>query len=135
VADILLRDVSRAGHELGRTTLTDLPRRLSLRELVETRVRGEVAAYNADPGPLYVGVVQPEDAIRSSDGHRMRRPRQLDADRFVLAVEQAADAGLLRFRVGTEVVTGLDTEVDLEAHDELVVVLERPLVARDPEPS
>jgi hypothetical protein len=134
VAEILLRDVSRAGHELGRATLGDLPARLHVRELVARRIRTEVAAYNADPGRVYVGFVQPEDAIRYRHGHHMRRPRRLDAERFVLAAEQAVDAGLLRFEVDGEPVTDLDAELDLEGHDEVVAVLARPVVARDPTP-
>jgi hypothetical protein len=69
--------------------------------------------------------------MRYSDGHRMRRPRELDAERFVLAAEQAAEAGLLSFRVGERTVTDLDIEVVPADLDELVAVLERPVVARD----
>ncbi len=132
MAGILLRDLSRAGHELGRIQLEDLPERLTLRALLATRIRREVAAYNAGPGPVYVGFVQPEDAVRYSDSHRMRRPRRLDADHFVLAAEQAAEAGLLRFQLGEQLVSDLDLEVTLAEHAELVAVLERPVVARDP---
>ena len=132
MAGILLRDVSRAGHELGRIELEDLPERLTLRALLARRIRDEVAAYNAEPGPVYVGFVQPEDAVRYSDGHRMRRPRRLDAERFVQAAEQAAEAGLLRVALGETLVSDLDVEVALAEHDELVLVLERPVVARDP---
>jgi hypothetical protein len=131
-AGLLMRDVSRAGHELGRTTLTGLPDRLTIGELLERRIRDEVAVYNRDPGPLYVGFVQPQDAMRYSDGHRMRRPRALDADRFVLAAHQAVEAGLLAFRAG-ELTTGdLDLEVVPDGLEEIVAVLERPVVARDP---
>ena len=132
MAGILLRDVSRAGHELGRIELEDLPERLTLRALLARRIRDEVAVYNAEPGPVYVGFVQPEDAVRYSDGHRMRRPRRLDAERFVQAAEQAAEAGLLRVALGETLVSDLDVEVALAEHDELVLVLERPVVARDP---
>lgn len=132
MAGILLRDVSRAGHELGRIQLEDLPARLTLRALLAARIHHEVAAYNAELGPVYVGFVQPEDAVRYSDGHRMRRPRRLDAEHFVRAAVQAAEAGLLRFRLGEQLVSDLDVEVALTEHTELVAVLERPVVARDP---
>jgi hypothetical protein len=124
--------VSRAGHELGRASLAGLPRRLSLQQLFDRRLRAEVAAYNAEPGERYVGLVQPEDAIRYSDGHRMARPRDLDADRFVLAFEQAVAAGLVRVRVGDLVTDDLTTEVDLEVTEVIEVLLARPVVARDP---
>jgi hypothetical protein len=132
VAELEMRDVSRSGHPLGRAVVTDLPGRVSLGVLLQHRIRAEVAAYNADPGDVYVGFVQPEDATRYSDGHRMRRPRRLDADRFVLAAEQAVAAGLLRFEVAGTVVTDLDAELDVAATAVVLAVLERPVVARDP---
>jgi hypothetical protein len=130
-SSLLMRDLSRAGHELGRTTLVGLPARLTIGALLERRIRDEVAAYNRAPGPVYVGFVQPEDAVRYSDGHRMRRPRRLDADRFVLAARQAVEVGLLWFRVVDRTVGDLDVEVAPADLDEIVAVLERPVVARD----
>jgi hypothetical protein len=129
--ELLMRDISRAGHELGRTMLADLPEHLTIRALLGRRIRDEVSVYNRDPGPVYVGFVQPEDAVRYRDGHRMRRPRPLDADRFVLAAEQAVDAGLLSFRFGDRTVDDLDVEVVPAELDEIVAVMERPVVARD----
>lgn len=130
MSDLLLRDVSRAGHELSRAYLADLPARASLRELVRLRVHGEVAGYNADPGPVYVGLVAPEDAVRYSDGFRMRTPRPLDADRFVTAVEEAVAAGVLRFEIGDLETDDLDHEVVVDDHDEVTLVLQRPVIAR-----
>jgi hypothetical protein len=132
VQELLLRDVSRAGHELSRAHLTDLPGRMPLRDLVRRRVHEEVATYNADPGPIYRGLVAPADAVRYSDGFRMRIPRPLDADRFVTAVEEAVAAGLVRFRVGDTETADLDAEVATAEHDEVTTVLERPIVARAP---
>jgi hypothetical protein len=127
-----MRDVSRAGHELGRARLDGLPARISLRALLEQRMRREAEAYNADPGPVFRGLVQPADSIRHSDGFRLRQPRPLDADRLMTAVEEAVAAGLLAFRVGATEQTDLAAEVDVDAHDEVVAVLERPVVAREP---
>ncbi len=135
MSEVLLRDVSRAGHELGRRTVQDLPSRASIRTILEQAIRTEVAAYNADPGPVYVGFVQPEDAMRYSDGHRMRRPRTLDPDRFVQAALEAVAAGLLRFRLDDGVETDdLEHPVEVDAVSEVVAVLERPVVARDAPP-
>lgn len=124
-------DLSRSGHHLGRGRLTDLPARLPLRELLERRVRAEVAAYNAEPGPVYVGLVQPHDAMRYSDGARMSSPRQLDADVFAAAVREALDAGMLYLRAGQRALTAPDDEVAVADLDEVTVVLHRPVVAHD----
>lgn len=129
MSEILMRDVTRAGRELGRRHLTDLPADLPLGALLETRIRTEVEEYNRDPGPVFVGLVQPEDSIRHSDGYRMRHPRPLDAEVAVTAARQAVLAGMLSFQVGEHRVTDLDTSVVPDDHEEVLAVLERPVVA------
>lgn len=129
MSEILMRDVTRAGRELSRSYLTHLPASLSLGALLDTRIRTEVEAYNEQPGPVFVGLVQPADSIRHSDGYRMRQARELDADVAVAAARQAVAVGMLGFEVGDERVTDLETPVDLDQHDEVVAVLERPVVA------
>ncbi len=136
--DVWIREVSRSGHELtaaelGVAELGELPARLTLRELLERRIRAEVATYNADPGPTYVGLVQPERSIRYSDGYRITTPRMLDAGRFVAAFEQAVAAGFARVAVdGGPSGDDLDRTIDTGEVSEITVVLERGIVARDP---
>jgi uncharacterized protein (DUF952 family) len=137
--ELRVTDVSRAGHPLGRTRITGLPASLTLGELLDRRVRDEVAGYDADPGPVYVGLVQPHDAVRYSDGSRMRTPRHLDVDAFVAAAREAVTAGLLRARIGASpgdrVLTSLEDDVPVARTDELTFVLERPVVAAEPRSS
>jgi hypothetical protein len=130
VATVEMRDVSPGGHVLSGATVEDLPARTTLHRILELRVRAEVEAYNADPGTVYRGLVQPEDAIRYSDGFRMREPRPLDAEHLLTAVEEAVAAGVVAFRVGDATVTDIDHEVDVEELGEITVVLRRPIVAR-----
>ena len=123
-----MRDQSRAGHVLGGNRVTGLPEEVSVRDVVRTRIRGEVAAYNADPGPVFAGLVQPADAVRHSDGFRMREPRPLDAELLIAAAEEATDRGLLRLRLDDQPV-GLDELIAPADHDELIAVLDRSVVA------
>ncbi|WP_052669085.1 hypothetical protein [Nitriliruptor alkaliphilus] len=131
MSEILMRDVTRVGRELGRSHLADLPVRATVGDLLETRIRREVAAYNRAPGPVFVGLVQPHDAIRHSDGFRMRSPRLLDGDAAVSAARGAVTAGMLAFQLGDVRVTDLEQVVDVDAHDEILAVLERPVVAAE----
>lgn len=125
-----MRDQSRGGHVLGGAVVEGLPDQTTLGEVVEARVRREVADYNADPGPVYKGLVAPEDAVRYSDGLRMGHPRLLDADRFVQAAREAVAAGVVRFRYADVVTDDLSSVVDVAAVGEIVVDLARPIVAR-----
>lgn len=128
--EALVREVSRAGHELGRRHLSGLPARLPVRELLARRVHADTEAYNAEVGAVFRGLVQPADSIRHSDGFRMQRPHPLDPGVLVAAAEEAVTTQLLRVRLGSEVLTDLDAPVDVATHDEVLLVLERPVVAR-----
>lgn len=123
-----MRDHSRAGHVLGGARIDDLPDEVSVREVLRIRICGEVAAYNAAPGAVFRGLVQPADAVRHSDGFRLREPRPLDAELLIAAAEEAAALGLLRLRLDDRPVE-LDERIAPADHGELVAVLERSVVA------
>jgi hypothetical protein len=127
-----MREVSPAGHELSRATVEGLAGEPSLRDVIRARINAEVAAYNRDPGIVFVGMVQPEDAIRYSDGFRLRTPRTLDGDRLLTAVEEAVSAGVVRFVVGDRTLDDLGAVIDLETTALITTVMQRPIVARAP---
>lgn len=124
-------DVSRAGHPLSRGRLDGLPPSLPLGELLERRVRAEVAAHHAAPSRTVRGLVQPHDAIRYADGGRMPAPRPLDVDAFVAAVHAALAAGHLHAQADGVRWQDAHTPVPVAGIDELTVVLQRPVIADD----
>lgn len=130
MAQVVMRDESSGGHVLGGAIVDGLPDRTTLGEILEARIRGEVADYNGDPGPVYTGLVAPEDSVRYSDGMRMQNPRPLDADRFVQAAREAVASGLVRFRFADQVTGDLSTVVDVATVGDIVVELARPVVCR-----
>lgn len=131
--EIAMRDVSRSRHVLGGAHIEGLPDTASIRVIVQTRIRAEVAAYNADPGPMFTGMVQPSDSVRHSAGYRMRAPRPLEADRSIAAVEEAVEAEMLAFHLDDRPV-GFDEDIEVAAHEEIVAVFERPVVVAAPDP-
>ncbi len=124
-----MRDQSRAGHVLGRAQVTELDDEVTIRDILRTRIRAEVATYNADPGPVFRSLVQPADGVRHSDGFRMQQPRPLDAEPLIAAAEEATRLGLLQLRVDGRPVE-LDEVIIPAAHGELAAILERSIVAR-----
>lgn len=63
-----------------RFTLHLASERVTARDVIERRVREEVARYNAIRGEHFFGLVQPDDAERLLNGYRMRTPRLINAD-------------------------------------------------------
>jgi hypothetical protein len=132
VSELLLRDVTRVERELGRSHLTGLPSSMTVGELLDHRVRTEIATYNEQPGRVLVGLVQPADAIRHSDGFRMRQPRELDVGVATGAVREAVALGMLALVVDGERITDLERRLDLDGVDEVLVLHERPVIAEFP---
>jgi hypothetical protein len=75
---VRIQDQSGAGRVGAITTLEGISSRITLRDLVRTRVREEVARYNAGPEPIFSGLVMPEGAQPTHEGFRMPRPRRID---------------------------------------------------------
>ena len=61
--------------------------RITVRELIRTRVYREVYQYNLDRPEYFHGLIQPSDAERSLNGFKMPKRRRIDPDRqFEMAI-------------------------------------------------
>jgi hypothetical protein len=76
------------GDDDDRGFLLDVPdERITVRELIRTRVYREVREYNLDQPEYFHGLVQPSDAERTLNGFKMRKRRKIDPERqFQLAI-------------------------------------------------
>lgn len=85
---LTIRDESLSGAELREWTLEVLTERLTVRELIRSRVYQEVQDYNLRCGDVFQGLVQPEASEQSLNGWKLRKARQIDWKRqFDLALE------------------------------------------------
>jgi hypothetical protein len=116
---VKIQDQSGAGRVRAITTLEGISSKITLRDLVRTRVREEVARYNAGPEPIFSGLVMPEGAEPTHEGFRMPRPRRIDwrqqADRAIQAFQRNGFFVLVDDRQVTE----LDEPLDLTADSEI----------------
>jgi hypothetical protein len=108
-----IKDQSGAGRVGATTTLAGISSRITLRDLVRTRVREEVARYNSEPGKLFPGLVMPEGARPTPHGFQLQKPRRIDWERQAdLALEAFQRNGFFVL-VDDRQVTELDEELDL----------------------
>ena len=84
---------------------------ISVRELLERRVRSEVAAYNEDPAAVFEGLVQPTESERVLNGYKLRRRRKLSADSQVEAAIAAFESNGFLLLVDERQVEDLDERV------------------------
>ena len=99
-ATLTVRDESTSGKTLNEFVLDFLTERITVRELIRSRVYQEVQDYNVRRGQVFNGLVQPEEAEKTLNGWKLKQPRLLDwKKQFERAVEdQSVGAVLVRGR-------------------------------------
>jgi hypothetical protein len=116
------------GKESGELTLPDVPPTISLRELIRTRVREEVAKYNADASGTFRGLVAPEGSEQTGGGFKLRKGRLVDWEKQAEVATEAFRRNGFFVLVDGRQVTELDEELELDADSEIRFVRLVPLV-------
>ena len=80
---VTVMDQSGAGKVAATITLDGIDSRITLRDLIRTRVREEVARYNAKAAStdIFHGLVMPDGAQPAPQGFRMPKRRRVDWER------------------------------------------------------
>src|SRR2546425_2018431 len=103
-------------------TLTVPQARITIRELIRSRVRQEVERHNQSLPEVFCGLVQPEESEQILNGFRMKVQRPLDWEvQFERACSSFERNGFLLLVDGRQV-TELDERIDLRADSEVQFV-------------
>ncbi len=126
---VTVRDESSPGKVSGTLTLVDIPAALTLRDLIRTRVREEVALANAaPPGLEFRTLVEPVDAERTLNGFRLREPRRVDWEKQAAVALEAFGRNGFFVLVGGRQADDLEEELELDADTEIRFLKLTPLV-------
>ncbi len=125
---LAIRDETTAGKRMGSGSIELSADSVSLRELIEQRVRQEVAQYNNRRDEYFHGLVQPNESEQTLNGYRMRNRRAIDAEAQVgRALEAFARNGFLVL-VGDRQVESLEARIGVRPEIEVSFVKLVPLV-------
>jgi hypothetical protein len=114
-ATLTVRDESTSGKTLNEFVLDFLTERVTVRELIRSRVYQEVQDYNRRQPERFQGLVQPTDAEATLNGFKLKKPRQIDwKAQFDKAVE-AFEANRVLILVNERQVESLEEEIVVEA--------------------
>ena len=125
---VTIRDDVRPGRSEHELVLEDIPAAITLRDLIRTRVREEVAKANANRGREFWTLVQPPDAEVTLNGFRLRRDRTIDWEKQAAKAEDAFGRNGFFVLVDGRQVEDLDEELELTADSEVRFVKLTPLV-------
>jgi hypothetical protein len=108
-------------------TLAGVSERTTLRDLIRTRVRDEVARHNAGPTDVFRGLVMPDGAKPTARGYVMPRRRTINWERQADVAVDAFGRNAFFVLVDDRQVTGLDEELQLDADSDIRFVRLVPL--------
>ena len=110
---ITIRDESTSGRTLHEWSLEVLTERITVRELIRSRVYQEVKDYNVRQPQVFHGLVQPTEAEQTLNGFKLRKGRQIDwKEQFERAVE-AFERRQIIVLVDNKQVESLEEEIEI----------------------
>lgn len=113
-ATLTIRDETTAGEKLSEWSLEVPTERITVRELIRSRVYQEVQDYNLRQPEIYRGLVQPNDAERVLNGFKLRHPRQIDwKQQFEKALE-AFKSNRILILLDERQLESLDEEIEIK---------------------
>jgi hypothetical protein len=124
---VTIRDDARPGRSEHELILENIPSTITLRDLIRTRVREEVAKANATRGEFRT-LVEPVDAEVTLNGFRLPAGRTIDWRIQAAKAEEAFLRNGFFVLVDGRQVEDLDEELDLTADSEVRFVKLTPLV-------
>lgn len=127
-ATLTIRDERTGGGLSDVLVLEFLTERITVRELIRSRVYQEVQDYNRGRSQRFAGLVRPEGDEARLNAPRQSAAREIDWKRqFEVACEAFERRGVL-ILVGDRQVTGLDDEIVIEPGSEVTFLKLVPLV-------
>ena len=128
MATLTIHDRTASGRGVDSTVIDDLPDRITVRDLIRTRVRDEVARYNLKPTNTYRGLVAPDGAVQDILGYRLNTPRHIDWERQAdAAITAFGRNGFFILINGTQALE-LDEEISVADTSDVAFVKLVPLV-------
>ena len=121
-------DETTVGEKIGEFVMDLLTERISVRELIRSRVYQEVQDYNLKAPEYFRGLVQPADAEKTLNGIKIKKGRQLDwRKQFEVALE-AFEANRILILVNERQAESLDEEIVIEPETRVSFLRLVPLV-------
>ena len=115
----------RNGHAF---TLYFTAERITVRQLIRSRVYQEVEAYNSQQTEYFRGLVQPSEAEQTINGYKLRKGRQINAEaQFDKALQAFQKNGFLLL-VDDRQFDDLDEIIELQPETEISFLKLIPLV-------
>ena len=110
-ATLTIRDETLSGESFNEWALEVTSERVTIREIIRSRVYQEVQDHNLQCGAPFRGLVQPEEAERALNGDAQKTLRQIDWKRQFERAVEAFEKNQILLLVNDRQAESLDEEV------------------------
>ena len=101
---------------------------VSVKDIIEERVKHEVENYNKKLPEYFNGLIEPTDAERTLNGYKLRSKKLIDAEKQVYVALDAFQKNGFFILVDDQQCTSLDQMLKLESNTRISFVKLTPLV-------
>jgi len=110
---LTIRDESLSGESLHEWSLEVFTEKLTVRELIRSRVYQEVQDHNRKNNDVFRGFIQPEESEKVLNGWKVKNARQLDWKRQFDRAVEAFEKNQVLILINDKQAESLDDEFDL----------------------
>jgi hypothetical protein len=125
---VVVRDETTGGKTTHELSLEFLTERITVRELIRSRIYQEVQDFNRECKGTFRGLVQPTGAEQVLNGFQFKKPRQIDWKQQFDQATAAFDAERILVLVDDKQATSLDEEIELRTDTDVAFLKLIPLV-------
>lgn len=125
---LTIRDETAGGEMLGELAVELLTERITVRELIRSRVFQEVKDYNRKKSGVFRGLIQPTDAEKTLNGYKVGRTKQIDWQKQFDAAVAAFEGNGVIILIDDKQATDLDEEITVMPETQVSFLKLVPLV-------
>jgi hypothetical protein len=125
---IRVQDKTSNGKVLDEIDLTFQSNKVTVKEIIETRVIQEVKTYNKKKPEYFHGLVQPLDAEKTLNGYKLKTKKEVDPEKQVYIALDAFKKNNFFVLIDSYQSESLDQVVTLKADTEINFLKLTPLV-------
>ena len=127
-ATITVHDETASGQKTNSFTLACLTERLTVRELIRSRIYQEVQDYNLKAPEYFRGLVEPSEAEKTLNGYKLKQRRKIDWEEQYKRALDAYERNGFFVLIGDRQAESLDQTFEVKVDTEVSFVKLVPLV-------
>jgi hypothetical protein len=125
---ISVRDENFSGKVLNEISIGFNSESVTVKDIIEARVRQEVEAYNKKLPQYFNGLVEPSDAEKTINGFKLRNKKVIDTEKQIYVALDAFQKNAFFVLIDNQQSTSLDQSVHITGNTTISFVKLTPLV-------